>query len=334
MNAPNPPHQDPLDLIELAERLAKAPLPGKSAAKRLRVVVPVLLALGAGVGTYFLIGGESNSSAVSTDPGTPSSDDPRATGVSPTSVAIATTVPVPASEAPTTSRRSSTTSAVPKVTTVSTSARPTTTPQPTTTVQATSTTAPQASTTTVSVTTTTTPASSFGQPVRWAEYTGGKVYLQGVVPDQATADTIRNKAAAVVGASNVVVQYRIVANAPRPNSAPLYVRDSALFDSGSAVLTEKTRVVLDLALVLLLQNPKVTVEVGGHTDSDGSESDNLRLSQQRVEVILRYLTESGIDADRITTKAYGESLPVADNSTEAGKALNRRVEFTVNNLLG
>jgi outer membrane protein OmpA-like peptidoglycan-associated protein len=172
------------------------------------------------------------------------------------------------------------------------------------------------------------------QPVRWAEFSGGKVYLEGTVPDQATADEVRDKAAAVVGADNVIVDYAIVAGAPRPPSAPLYVRDSVLFAKNSVDINAAARGVLDLGVALMQQNPQVTIDVQGHTDSDGSDEMNQLLSQRRVDVIFDYLVSQGVDPARLTKAAYGESRPIADNATAAGRAMNRRVEFTINNLLG
>jgi OOP family OmpA-OmpF porin len=92
--------------------------------------------------------------------------------------------------------------------------------------------------------------------------------------------------------------------------------------------------VLDLGVALMSQNPQVTIDVQGHTDSDGTDADNLELSQERVDAIFDYLVSKGVDPDRLTRQAYGESRPIASNATAAGRALNRRVEFTINNLLG
>lgn len=173
-----------------------------------------------------------------------------------------------------------------------------------------------------------------GDPVRWAEFSGGKVYLQGVVPDQATADEVRDKAGAVVGPDNVIVEYEIVPGAPRPPSAPLYVRDSVLFAKDSVTINAEAQAVLDLGVALMNQNPQVTIDIAGHTDNGGTDEYNFQLSTQRVQVILDYLVGQGIDPSRLTGAAYGESQPIADNATEEGRRLNRRVEFTINNLLG
>jgi outer membrane protein OmpA-like peptidoglycan-associated protein len=188
--------------------------------------------------------------------------------------------------------------------------------------------------TTVAAPTTTVSLIDPAAPIRWAEFTGGKVYLQGVVPDQATADELRDKAAGVVGPDNVVVQYQIVPGAARPPSAPLYVRDSALFTQSSTDLDATARGVLDLGVALMTQNPAVTIDIHGYTDSDGDEATNLALSKARVDAMILYLLSKGIDPARLTATAHGEADPVADNATPEGRAKNRRVEFTVNNLLG
>jgi outer membrane protein OmpA-like peptidoglycan-associated protein len=68
-------------------------------------------------------------------------------------------------------------------------------------------------------------------------------------------------------------------------------------------------------------------EIGGHTDSDGDDNSNLKLSKDRSDTVKQKLVEYGIDAARLTTKGYGESKPLNDNSTPENKANNRRVEF-------
>ena len=127
------------------------------------------------------------------------------------------------------------------------------------------------------------------------------------VPDQATADEVRAKAAAVVGEANVIVEYEIVPGTPRPSSAPLYVRDSVLFAAGRARSPTRSRGVLDLGVALMSQNPQVTIDVQGHTDSDGTDESNLELSQERVDAIVDYMVSKGVDPTRLTRQAYGEA---------------------------
>ena len=76
-------------------------------------------------------------------------------------------------------------------------------------------------------------------------------------------------------------------------------------------------------------NPKVTVEVSGHTDNTGHVDYNKILSQRRADAIKSYLTEHGIDAKRITAVGYGIENPIGDNNTRVGRRLNRRTEFKI-----
>ena len=71
------------------------------------------------------------------------------------------------------------------------------------------------------------------------------------------------------------------------------------------------------------------IEIGGHTDSRGSTAYNQRLSESRARAVVEYLSSKGIDSRRLKFKGYGSSKPIDTNSTEEGRARNRRVEFTV-----
>jgi len=73
----------------------------------------------------------------------------------------------------------------------------------------------------------------------------------------------------------------------------------------------------------------IRVEIAGHTDARGSDAYNSKLSNQRAQSVMNYLTERGIAADRMSAKGYGESEPVADNETDEGRELNRRVELKI-----
>jgi OOP family OmpA-OmpF porin len=171
-------------------------------------------------------------------------------------------------------------------------------------------------------------------PVRYAVFDHGKVYLRGMVPTVAVAQELIDKAGKVVGPDNVINESTIDASAPLPKSAPLYVADTVLFDTGSATVRPEFAGLLDLGVVLLTQNPQVTVTIIGHTDSVGDEQANLTLSQLRVDAALAYLQAKGIDtATRVIGIAKGEADPVGDNATAEGRRLNRRVEFFIQGLL-
>jgi outer membrane protein OmpA-like peptidoglycan-associated protein len=73
--------------------------------------------------------------------------------------------------------------------------------------------------------------------------------------------------------------------------------------------------------------PEVRVEIAGYTDDVGKDDYNLGLSQRRAEAVKQYLANSGLSADRIVARGYGETNPIATNGTPAGRAENRRIEF-------
>ncbi len=101
------------------------------------------------------------------------------------------------------------------------------------------------------------------------------------------------------------------------------------FDFNKAEIRDESRPVLDEAVSSLRENPGVSLEVAGYTDSVGGEEYNQALSIRRAEAVYRYLVNRGIAPERMKVVGYGETRPVADNSTEAGRAQNRRVELQV-----
>jgi len=105
------------------------------------------------------------------------------------------------------------------------------------------------------------------------------------------------------------------------------VLEGVTFKTGSAELTPESAARLDQAVETARAYPEITVEVGGHTDSQGNAESNRTLSQQRAESVRNYLIEKGVAPERITAVGYGEDYPVADNATAEGRALNRRVEM-------
>jgi outer membrane protein OmpA-like peptidoglycan-associated protein len=123
---------------------------------------------------------------------------------------------------------------------------------------------------------------------------------------------------------------------PPPSAAPperrveRIVLQSVHFEFDQSRLTALGRRVLDEAAQKLMQNPTLLVEIEGHTDSIGTELYNLGLGKRRAEVVKGYLVlQHQLDPKRLTTLSYGEARPIADNRTQQGRALNRRVEFKV-----
>ena len=103
------------------------------------------------------------------------------------------------------------------------------------------------------------------------------------------------------------------------------------FELNSADLISESTAILDQAAETLRRNPQLKVEAAGYTDSTGTPSHNLDLSQRRAESVRRYLISKGANGDNISAKGYGEANPIADNSTRPGRQQNRRVDLRVLN---
>ncbi|MEO0293757.1 MAG: OmpA family protein [candidate division WOR-3 bacterium] len=101
------------------------------------------------------------------------------------------------------------------------------------------------------------------------------------------------------------------------------------FPSGKATIPPDQYPILDKVVEILKANENVKVEISGHTDSVGDEAYNLRLSELRAESVKNYLVQRGISPIRLTTRGYGETQPIAPNTTREGRWQNRRIEFKV-----
>jgi len=101
------------------------------------------------------------------------------------------------------------------------------------------------------------------------------------------------------------------------------------FDYDRASLTANAKTILDGVAEELFEHPEISVEIGGHTDADGSDTYNQRLSERRAAAVVDYLEQRKVARGRMTSVGYGEAKPLADNATDEGKELNRRVELKV-----
>lgn len=107
------------------------------------------------------------------------------------------------------------------------------------------------------------------------------------------------------------------------------VLENIFFDYNSDVIKSESYDELDTLTKVLMENPYMVIEISGHTDSTGNPEYNLDLSKRRAISVKKYLIGKSISSERIKIAGYGDTRPVASNSTEKGRAMNRRVEFTV-----
>jgi len=103
--------------------------------------------------------------------------------------------------------------------------------------------------------------------------------------------------------------------------------NNLFFETASWVLKKESSIELNRVVKILTENPSIKIEIGGHTDNSGDASKNTTLSTNRAKAVLNYLVANGIKADRLTSKGYAATQPLADNQTAEGKAQNRRTEI-------
>ncbi|HEV7621922.1 MAG TPA: OmpA family protein [Flavisolibacter sp.] len=107
------------------------------------------------------------------------------------------------------------------------------------------------------------------------------------------------------------------------------VLKNIFFDFNKSELKPESQIELDRLVSLLQENAGVKIEIEGHTDNVGKNADNLLLSQKRAKSVIEYLKNKGIAATRLRFKGFGATKPIADNSSEEGRAKNRRTELKV-----
>lgn len=108
-----------------------------------------------------------------------------------------------------------------------------------------------------------------------------------------------------------------------------FTLDNVLFDTGKSTLKSSSFTELNEVVEVMKLKKKMNIEVAGHTDDVGSDASNMTLSQARADAVRNYLISKGIEANRIIAVGYGETQPVADNTTEEGRKQNRRTEVRI-----
>jgi outer membrane protein OmpA-like peptidoglycan-associated protein len=110
----------------------------------------------------------------------------------------------------------------------------------------------------------------------------------------------------------------------------IVINEKIQFDYNKATIKPESHGLLDEIVSVVKENPHIKkISIEGHTDADGTYNYNLKLSDDRSQAVMKYLTDHGIEATRLTAKGLGESKPIASNDTDEGKEKNRRVEFMI-----
>jgi outer membrane protein OmpA-like peptidoglycan-associated protein len=131
------------------------------------------------------------------------------------------------------------------------------------------------------------------------------------------------------------LQRQIEAMNARPTDRGLVLTlGDLLFATGRSELRDGAVRNLDQLAAFLREHPERTAIIEGHTDSVGSASSNVRLSEQRADSVKRYLVRQGVDSNRLRTTGRGQEHPVAENNTASGRQQNRRVEIIISDASG
>jgi len=153
--------------------------------------------------------------------------------------------------------------------------------------------------------------------------------LGGVIGNQVGGRKSTVVGAALGGAFGYLIGSKVGVTEQPDGSVKLDIPGAVLFQTNSAQLNPNFQGTLDQIAGTLQEHPNATVNVVGHTDSTGSDSYNMKLSQDRAMSVTSYLAMRGVAPSRMMATGQGESMPVADNSTAEGRAQNRRVEMYV-----
>ena len=162
------------------------------------------------------------------------------------------------------------------------------------------------------------------------EAQGQNILLTGAAPDYQAKKQAGEIAIGVRGVSNVDNQIAIIGEAGTcQNKIDDYLHTERVsFKTGKADLSPSSYPLLGM-LASVARNCNTRIEIAGHTDSRGDAAVNLKLSQRRADAVRRYLVQSGVNLDWVKAIGYGETQPIADNTTEAGRRANRRIELRV-----
>ncbi len=120
--------------------------------------------------------------------------------------------------------------------------------------------------------------------------------------------------------------YEMLISLKKPKNGNVFILRNVFFNTNEFALDKKSNIELDKLVNFLKTNPKIKLEISGHTDNTGDKVKNQKLSESRAKSVVEYLISKGITKERLVFKGYGDSQPIATNDTEEGKSQNRRTE--------
>jgi OOP family OmpA-OmpF porin len=147
--------------------------------------------------------------------------------------------------------------------------------------------------------------------------------------DDVTLVPIQNESECTCGQDAPI---KVIANKDsidKPEVGKAVVLNNIYFETDKSELLASSNEELDKLFKMLMDNPKIVIEISGHTDNTGTKDHNKLLSEARAKAVVDYLIKKGIQKDKLTYKGYGADKPIATNDTEEGRAKNRRVEFKI-----
>jgi len=134
---------------------------------------------------------------------------------------------------------------------------------------------------------------------------------------------------AIVDPKTMDAEHKVIRDIVLTKKGGSIVLEHLIFAQGKATLSPESFPSLDEVVVMLKERPSIVIQLEGHTDNQGNEKLNLKLSEDRVENVKKYLVSKGISKDRVKTKAFGGSQPLIQGNSQEARAKNRRVEMRI-----
>ena len=138
-----------------------------------------------------------------------------------------------------------------------------------------------------------------------------------------------NPRTVIVDPKDIDVNKKVIRDIPLTPTGQTIRLSRLIFTQGKSNIDPKSFAELDEVVQMMKENSRMEIQLEGHTDSQGGSKANMKLSQDRVDAVKKYLVSNGLAKDRIKTKAFGGSQPLSNEMTQEARALNRRVEMRI-----